>query len=530
MKMLKKLFAFVAAFAMLLALPTTVLADETKTYVISAPANGHTYEIYQIFTGDYSMQTLSNIKWGSNAKSTYKVNDNDEEKIAVVGELVPQDVIDSLLAVKEDTSDLEKLAVIEKYADLTGTPVATLKNEGKETDQKTYNAQGGYYLIKDKDGTVPEGTDAYTTYVVQVVGSISITPKSDVPTSQKKVKDTNDTTGTTSDWQDSADYDIGDTVPFQLTGTVASNYDAYKVYKFTFHDQESEGLTFNKDSVKVYVDVDGDRKEISSDYYTVVADNPETKDINESPTDGHTFDVVFNDLKQIKGADGKAVVQAGSVITVEYTSTLNNDAVIGSEGNPNVMHLEFSNNPNDDQGGDTGTTPDDKVIVFTYKTTLNKVDEEGEDLKGAEFTLEKKVLNSQTNKEEWITIQTIKNENGSTFEFKGLDDGTYRLSEKAPAGYNNITPIEFTITAEHEILSNDPKLTKMEVKGTNVFNIDMLDGSTNPAGSISANIINRKGTILPSTGGIGTTVFYVTGAILMLGAGVLLVSRKRVSK
>ncbi len=522
MKMLKKLFAFVAAFAMLLALPTTVLADETKTYTINAPANGHTYEIYQIFTGDYSMQTLSNIKWGSNAKSTYKVNDTDEEKTAVVGELVPQEVIDSLLAVKDATSDLEKLAVIEKYADLTGTPVATLKNEGKETDTKQFKAQGGYYLIKDKDGTVPEGTDAYTTYVVQVVGSITITPKSEVPSSQKQVKDTNDTTGTTSDWQDSADYDIGDAVPFQLTGTVASNYDAYKVYKFTFHDKESTGLTFVSSSVVVKVD----GTTITTGYEVKTNVNHGTE---ENPNID-TFDVVFDDLKQIKDSDGNAVVHASSVITVEYKSTLNKDAVIGSEGNPNVMHLEFSNNPNDDQGGDTGTTPDDKVIVFTYKTTLNKVNENGENLKGAEFTLEKKVLNSETKKEEWITIQTIKNETGSKFEFNGLDDGTYRLSEKAPAGYNNITPIEFTITAEHEVLSDDPKLTKMEVNGTDVFNIDMLEGSTSPAGSISANIVNKKGTVLPSTGGIGTTVFYVTGAILMLGAGVLLVSRKRVSK
>ncbi len=198
------------------------------------------------------------------------------------------------------------------------------------------------------------------------------------------------------------------------------------------------------------------------------------------------------------------------------------------------MHLEFSNNPNDAQGGETGTTPDDKVIVFTYKTVINKVAMNSagklEPLKGAEFTLEKKV-NVSENEYRWDEITAVKNTEGTTFTFNGLDDGTYRLKETVtPSGYNTIKPIEFTITAEHDVTADDPKLTSMNVNGTDVFTVDMESGKTTPAGSLTAAIENKKGTILPSTGGIGTTVFYVTGAILMLGAGVLLVSRKRVSK
>ena len=520
MKMLKKLFAFVAAFAMLLALPTTVLAEETHT--ITAPDNGHTYEIYQIFTGDLATDgTLSNVKWGQNG--TLKVN---EKETAKVGEAVPESVLKSLTDSTLDT-DAKKLAQIKNYANLTN-PVATIGKISTTEETLTWDGADGYYLIKDKDGTVT-GTDSYTLYLVKVAGNVTITPKSDVPTSEKKVIDKNDTDGTETGWQDSADYDIGDTVKFKLTGTVSSKYDDFTVYKFTFHDKESAGLTFAPDSVVVKVD----GKQITTGY--VVQQN-----VNHGTTENpniDTFDVVFDDLKQIKDDDGTALVHAESVITVEYNSTLNTNAVIGSAGNPNVMHLEFSNNPNDAQGGETGTTPDDKVIVFTYKTVINKVaknsDGELEPLDGAEFTLKKVKVDENGNPTEEVvkTYTYSENDGTTTFTFKGLDDGTYKLEEtKTPSGYNTIEPIVFTITAEHDVLEDDPKLTSMSVDRTDVFTVDSDSGKTTPAGSLTADIENKKGTILPSTGGIGTTVFYVTGAILMLGAGVLLVSRKRVSK
>ena len=529
MKMLKKLFAFVAAFAMLLALPTTVLAegDETPTtYTITAPNNNnHVYEIYQIFTGDYSGGVLSNIKWGVNGTGYDASKKTEQDKVST-------DIITALENVK-NSSDKEKLAVITQYVTKNTegklvNPIATISSDATKAANDKYQATGGYYLIKDEDSSV-SGTDAYTTYVVRVIGEFKITPKSDVPTSEKKVIDKNDTDGTETGWQDSADYDIGDTVKFKLTGTVSSKYDDFTVYKFTFHDKESAGLTF--DPTSVVVKVDG--KQITTGY--VVQQN-----VNHGTTENpniDTFDVVFDDLKQIKDDEGTALVHAKSVITVEYNSTLNTDAVIGSAGNPNVMHLEFSNNPNDAQGGETGTTPDDKVIVFTYKTVINKVaknsDGKLEPLKGAKFTLKKVKVDEKGNPTEEVVKTYTYSEEGdtTTFTFKGLDDGTYKLEEtETPSGYNTIEPIVFTITAEHDESAADPKLTSMSVGGTDVFTVDIDSGETTPAGSLTADIENKKGTILPSTGGIGTTVFYVTGAILMLGAGVLLVSRKRVSK
>lgn len=481
-KMVSITLTLVMAFAMALTMKVTTFAAG-KTFTITAPNNDHTYQIYQIFTGDLNEagSTLSNVKWGSNGKEP-------------AGKDVDKTVLDEIKGLKKDDTDQTKLATIKKYVDLTKTPFKTVKNEAVEVTE-------GYYLIKDEDNSLTGKDDVYTTYIVQVSKDLKITPKADKPKSEKKVKDTNDTTGVTTEWQDSADYDIGDDVPFQLTGTVTSKYNDYKAYKFVFHDKESEGLTFNADSVKVYVD----GKQITSEFEVKTA--TDHKD---------TFDVVFADLKQIKE------VKAGSKITVEYTSRLNEKAVIGSAGNPNTMHLEYSNNPNDDQGGETGKTPDDTVIVFTYKTIINKVDPSGAALKGAEFKLVK-VMKDGTEKE----IAVVKNEAGTTFTFNGLDDGDYILRETTtPDGYNSISDIKFTITADHDVLSDDPALTNLngneksgEIKLTPV----------KEAGSLTSDIVNQKGSELPETGGMGTTAMYLVGGVLVAGAVLLLITKRRMN-
>lgn len=223
----------------------------------------------------------------------------------------------------------------------------------------------------------------------------------------------------------------------------------------------------------------------------------------------------------------------GEIITIEYTATLNVKAVIGSAGNPNMMHIEYSNNPN---GTGTGKTPDDTNIVFTYKTVVNKVQEnpdfdaskeEGEGnqryipLEGAGFTLYKK--NSSGEYE--LVGGELKGEGMTTFTFSGLDDGDYRLAETTtPAGYNTIAPIEFTITAEHDVVSDNPALTSLSgavTSGTATFTSATSDGS------LTTDVVNQKGATLPETGGIGTTIFYVLGTILVIGAGLLLVTKKR---
>ena len=490
MKALKKAMSVLVSLLMIFTFALPAFADSATTYTITAPATMHQYEIYQIFTGDLNGNILSNVKWGKNGTGTE-------------GQAVDSAIITELTAVNSK-SDREKLDVVEQYAKLDSTPVATISNGA------AYSAAAGYYLIKDKDNTV-SGTDTYTTYIVQVVGNVTISPKGNVPSFVKKVKDTNDTTGATSDWQDSADYDIGDAVPFMLQGTVAQNYDAYKEYYFAFHDVAEKGLTFLPKTVTVYVD----NVKIDSGYDVKT----------DALTDGCTFEVVFKDLKKING------VHAGSVIRVEYSATLNADAVPGSQGNVNKAKLEFSNNPNEQQTGvgkpGTGETPWDNVIVFTYQVVVNKVKANGDALPGAKFTLEK-VLNDNSKK----LVAVVKNTEGTTFTFKGLDDGDYILTETVtPARYNTIAPITFTVTADHKIEWNTGTRTDIltslttgnTASGNVTFTADLGKGS------LTTDVVNQSGATLPSTGGIGTTIFYVIGGLLMAAAAVLLITKKRMN-
>lgn len=492
-----------------LALPAFAAETTTgtaSTFTITAPATKHQYEIYQIFTGELGdNNVLTNVKWGQNGKNG--------DTAVTVGDAVDADILDALTAVNSK-SDAEKLAVIETYANLT-SPVATI------TEGQTYSAVAGYYLIKDKDKSVT-GEDTYTTYIVKVVGNVTITPKGEVPHFEKKLKDINDSTDTEyTGWQDSADYDIGDKIPFKLEGTVASNYADYKTYYFAFHDKEEDGLTFDPTSVKVSV-VNAGKADVvlDSDKYTLVTDKT-------ALTDGCSFEVIFNNLKDIPD------VVNGSIIRVEYQSELNNEAVLGKDGNVNSGKLEFSNNPNEEQNGtkkpETGETPWDNVIVFTYKVVVNKYAnsvEEGNRLAGAEFTLSK-ILKDGSKK----TIAVTKSDDGTTFTFKGLDDGQYILEETVtPANYNTIDPITFKVTADHKIEwtteQRDEILTSLS--GEKVTGEITLTASADKD-ALSTDIINMSGATLPETGGIGTTIFYIVGGLMMAVAAVLLITKKRMS-
>lgn len=505
------MLALLAAFALVLAMAVPAFADEV-TCSITAPSNGHAYEVYQIFTGtlseDNGTKVLSDIKWGKNG-----INDGTA---VTVGESVPETVLNAIKGVATK-SDSEKLAVIEKYVSLTGEKFNTVSSG------TTLNVPAGYYLIKDADNAYENKHDAYTQFIVEVAGNVNFQPKTDYPTVEKKVQENSKTNGTTGDYgekyNDVADYSIGDAVPFKLIGSVP-NMSQYSTYKYTFHDTLANSLTAPAvANVKVYVSSDKagtDKQDITSNFTVTVS--------------GQEITIHTDNLKTITG------ISADKYILVEYSAVLNSNAAINNDnvadtdkGNINKVYLTYSNNPRNES--EAGKTPEDTVIVFTYKIEATKVDgETNKALKDVTFRIYK-----MSGDEKWYAqvadgklngwVKTANNncvltsgEDGK-FSLAGLDDGTYFIEEITPLpGYNSIDPV------------------KIQVNG-NTNNGQSGNGATSELTSVTftvgektenaITIVNNAGTTLPSTGGMGTTVFYVVGGGLMAVAVVLLVTKKR---
>lgn len=500
---MKRILGLLISAIMILSGITAVSAAEsTTTYSITIKNTtaGHTYEAYQIFKGrDAQDKILTDIQWGENVDSQALLTELDSQpefaKCTTAAEVAD--------ALSKNADSVKKFAKIAANY-LTGTAKGSANTPG-DSGYVISNLPAGYYLVKDKDNTLPDVHDAYTDFILEVVGNVTVAPKSSVPTVTKKVQENSNGT-----WQDGADYNIGDDVPFQLTGTLPKTLSSYTTYKYTFHDKMSEGLTFNQDSVKVSVLNGNQTTNVPTEQYTVNT---------TGQTDGCTFELQFDNLLTV------ANVSANSQIIVEYTAKLNNNAVIAGVGNPNEVHLTFSNNPN---GEGTGKTPKDKVTVFTFELVVNKKDENGTNpLKGAAFELMKKVT-GQT--EEWKSVTKYEAGEMTKFEFKGLDSGEYKLVEvTAPAGYNKIEDILFKVEATYEKDSVDPQLKSIVIKDSKGGVISGADQSfkvnVNPGkgeGNIVTDVINKKGTTLPETGGMGTTIFYVVGCILVLGAAIAL--------
>ena len=296
-------------------------------------------------------------------------------------------------------------------------------------------------------------------------------------------------------------------------------------------------MLFDPSTVKVTVNTFGTSTEVKSGY--VIRHNDDHIDTGEAETHetclhtACTFEIELTDVRKLKDANGSHIVTTkDSVITVEYSSKLTGSAVVfGAPGNPNTMYMEYSNNPNN-EGVGTSTTQEDKVVVFTYKTIINKVNSEKQPLAGAAFSLEKKM---QDNSWKQVSKYTIDGDNSpTTFTFAGLDDGVYRLTEtETPAGYNTIEPVIFEILANHDPESSDPKLqsihaNQIDENGITITKDYVFDATiVLEGGTITSDIVNKSGLVLPETGGIGTTVFYIVGAVLMIGAAVVLITRKR---
>ena len=504
---MKKYLNIMLAFLMSLVTIGSVNAKMTGPFTITIDnaKSGHTYEAYQIFTGDVSndgttednTKVISNITWGEGIDSSFTTKTAREYAEILNG--------------YESNSD-EIIAATKELA-------KHLKNDKAKTGTynettKKYSISGlesGYYLIRDKKATL-NGTeeDMGTGYIVKLVDNITVSPKTSIPT-PTKVIDEGDGVKATSN------YAFGEKVPFKLTGTLPTNYDFFETYKYVFHDKLDSGLTLDSESVQVFV---GD-KEIAAGFT-----------LDTTATSEHTFAIVFNNTKSadIKDKEGKTItITKDSVITVKYKATVNSNALRGLPGNENKMLIEYSNNPGTDE---TGKTKEVNTKVYVFNLKFNKIGSDtNRALAGAQFKLERKVGTG----DDWETVSGITytvSDDGTVFTFAGLSTGTYKITETTtPDGYDTIKPVIFTFSANYD--SDDKtKLTSLNISNTVTsevaqINVEDIDVENPTYSTLKTTITNIKGITLPLTGGTGTIIFTALGLILMGIATITLARSKK---
>lgn len=533
-KAIKKLLAALLAVAMVCAMAIPAFAYDTKEDI----DKNHCYDAFQIFKGDVSDDnTISNVQWGQNIP-------DDKDFLAQLKEdptlRIPFQNANSLQEVLDvmkgwTTSDDNSIAFarfvcnyIYTDAHANSTPVKQGGHTGGfELDE------AGYYLIVDtssfSSSADGDSYHAYNSFLLKVNKDhycVQITPKVVKPTVEKEVYDNDDgsSSGDNNGWGSSADHAINEEFQFRLIATLPASenngraYDYYNEYAVLFNDTLSNGITYDRlDSVVI---------KSKGDTYDITDDNLKYNvDVRHLESD-HSFVVSIPDVKTCVEDPGFNL-NNGATITVTYTAHLNeNAAVNGSAENKNSVRLQYSNNPRPDgeYWGYT-PTPESEVYVYTYQlnNTKRAETENGTPLPGAGFRLYsdadyKNEVKLYQDGEFYYPIKDATDKNkeavemksaaNGQFNVKGLDAGTYYLKETTtPADFTPCSVIPpVTITANHN--------------GNHVE----LDSS-----KLSTTIINKKagGITLPSTGGIGTTLFYVVGGGLMVAAIVLLVTKKR---
>lgn len=552
MKNLKKISALFVALVMTMFTIVPVYATEgDKT--ITNNISGHTFSAYQIFSGSVEStnqvngkHTLENIAWGNgiNSESFLAALKNSEDFGDDNPFLKAETATDVAKAMENlDGSQSIKLAQIAfRNKTTVFTPI--------EAGPSSTTVAPGFYLIVDTT-TVGAG-DAKNPAILLVNGDAVIQDKKENTTVTKKVKDDGV-------WKDTADYAIGDEIEFRLSSTVIpkDELSQYNTYKYVFHDTLSRGLTAQPKDAPVTVTVKVGNIEVPKtrtesgakvDQYTVT-----------TPDESNKFTVTLPDLLKLVDEKGNKISVAGQEVTVEYKAKLNDHANIGNPGNENTVYLEYSNDPNSEG---TGQTVEDKVKVFTFQldgTKVNIVDS-NDTLQGAEFVLYRTSDNNpDTTPKEYAVISdgkvaqwnilngvidptsadydTYKVTSGvdGKFSIGGLGDGTYFLQEtKAPEGYNlRTTPFKIVINStldDAEQSLTDLTISLDNGSSTNGVTTDD-EGNDTPGfkedGIVKAEFQNSMTATLPETGGMGTTMLYIAGGILLVGSAVLLVTKKR---
>lgn len=528
------------------AMCVSATAATSYTLTITDARTGHEYNAYQVFDGDVSAEaakSMTNVIWGNgvngeNLLTALKADANIGSTFAACTSA--QDVYNALA---EHTDLVDAFAkVVSANLNETNAAASTTATGGYEFA----NLDGGYYFVKDK--TVP-ATDAYSKYMLKVVKNTTVSVKADQPKVEKKVYEedyTNDA-GYGTGYNDVADHFIGESVPFKLIGTLpsAEQFAAYDSYYYEFNDTLDAG--FKAPAAGDFTVKIGDTV-VTEDFDIVIGD---LLDANGKTVTSISIKAKGNDIKKIMTDKGIDFSTATPKVTVDYKAVLDDDAVIGLNGNENKVDLKFSNNPNakGDGTNNTGKTPEDKVIVFTYEFDTLKVDsaDDTKKLQGAEFTLQDKASGKYAKVvngifQGWVDAaeaSTLTTDENGLITIKGMEGGTYIVKEtKAPTDYNlPSAPFEITLKAT-KIMSQDWNSTASDALGE--FSATIANPLPNTSGTATDNakvsvdgytatltIKNTKGAELPETGGIGTKLFYIGGGALVLASAVILISKKR---
>ena len=480
MKKASRILALLLALVLTLGLSVTAFAAEATTpnngtITINNAVSGQTYTIYKIldlesYDADANAYAYKAAKDWSNFINGTGVKD-------VYVKVDEQGYV--TWVANADPAGFAKLA--QNYA--TTNSIGNQREvEASGTTVEFKNLELGYYLVDSTLGTL---CSLNTTKP-----NVTINEKNAEPTNVKEVKE-----DSTNDYGGTNDADIGQTVEFRSTITAQAGAQNY-----VFHDTMSEGLTFGE---VTGVTLDG--KPVDNTYY-------EVKTTGLKDTDC-TFEVVFTQ-------DFCDTLEAGDKIVISYTATLNEKAEIGDKGNPNESKISYGEN------GDISTLPSEtKTYTWSFDVfKYHMVGDEKMPLAGAKFTLSKnengtnpialvKVSDNVyrvAEDGEGNTVTEITTDTTGKFEIQGLDSDTYYLTETAaPSGYNKPTG------SIKVVIGRDGKINVTE---------------DNPNGEEMIAVENKSGTELPSTGGMGTTIFYVLGGILAVGAVILLVTKKRVER
>lgn len=553
-KVLKGLVAVAATAAMAVAGfagASTAMAVDGNTVNVTVPGadsnlNGHAYTAYQILSGTQATSggALGDAEWGAGINDTAFL-DALKADTTIGGYFTKvtdaKGFAEALSNTGNFPADGANTRLVAKIAMKNTKGAGTALTAGSSTQ-----LDKGYYLIVD---STADGQTVYNPAVLAITSDIEIKDKTDVPTLEKKVqenkKNATDDTAYGSKFNDVADYNIGDDVPFHLIGSVP-DMSQYETYTYKFTDTFDKGFdAVNTNNVKVYLsndkklDLEGESVDTDiTSYFS--GTNGSIQYTAATEAQGETAGTLTVSTKDLKKAATYSKAQPQYVI-VSYTAKLNANAKIGLPGNVNEAYLTYSNKPDQSGTGDNNTndTPHDKVIVFTYGLDVTKVDSKNAEtkLKDAEF----KLKNSDG---KWATITdgkvtgwtatendgaVLKSDADGNFKVTGLDDGTYTLVEtKAPAGYN-LPADGFSVTLKATTVNDqtwngtaNTALTDLAVK------VDQTNGTGDVNTGLGAiTIKNTQGSSLPATGGMGTVLLYVAGIAVFVLAGATLVMALR---